>query len=196
LKTRVQPYPPGYSEDFDEEELLEGEDGQTLDVGGYQRQQDTLIVWTERGDGDEEMEMALSFATSTGCAEMWEFIKAARRFTGERVSFPSATLEKLNPRHHLHSRTSSIVTFTFSLSFFPSNFPYARQLYSHFKPTSDSFSRYHPSIGSHDSTIISHDYQQGENGVTDCQESVRREIDSGSSRSRRFGESRRLARVV
>jgi len=84
LKTRVQPYPPGYSEDFDEEELVEGEDGQTLDVGGYQRQQDTLIVWTERGDGDEEMEMALSFATSTGCAEMWEFIKAARRFTGER----------------------------------------------------------------------------------------------------------------
>lgn len=115
LKTRVQPYPPGYSEDFDEEELVEGEDGQTLDVGGYQRQQDTLIVWTERGDGDEEMEMALSFATSTGCAEMWEFIKAARRFTGEERNYDSISsrrkadlalyftqLNKLYCHLHLH----------------------------------------------------------------------------------------------
>ncbi|GAA6025606.1 hypothetical protein JCM11491_001426 [Sporobolomyces phaffii] len=105
LRTRVQPYPPGYSEDFDEEELLEGEDGQTLDVGGYQRQQDTLIVWTERPDSGaegqgEEMEMALSFATSTGCAEMWEFIKAARRFTAEQALLlsPSPSPSLSSPR--------------------------------------------------------------------------------------------------
>ncbi|GAA5896956.1 Psy2p [Sporobolomyces salmoneus] len=99
LRTRVQPYPPGYSEDFEEEEeLLESseEGGQTLDVGGYQRQQDTLIVWTERPDGtnggeEGEMEMALSFATSTGCAEMWEFIKAARRFTAEQAMLLSSS---------------------------------------------------------------------------------------------------------
>ncbi|GAA6063624.1 hypothetical protein JCM10212_000125 [Sporobolomyces blumeae] len=104
LKTRVQPYPPGYSEEFDEEEV-EGEDGATLDVGGYQRQQDTLIVWTERGDGDEEMEMALSFATSTGCAEMWEFIKAARRFTAEQAMLsPSPSPSLSSPRTFaLHS---------------------------------------------------------------------------------------------
>ncbi|GAA5922498.1 Psy2p [Sporobolomyces koalae] len=100
LKTRVQPYPPGYSEEFDDEECLEGEDGQTLDVGGYQRQQDTLIVWTERPEGDgDEMEMALSFATSTGCAEMWEFIKAARRFTAEQAMLsPSPSPSLSSPR--------------------------------------------------------------------------------------------------
>lgn len=115
LRTRVQPYPPGYSEDFDEEELLEGEDGQTLDVGGYQRQQDTLIVWTERpeGEGEEEMEMALSFATSTGCAEMWEFIKAARRFTGNyRPSFHSRAACK---------RSLKLILLFFSRSFVQQN---------------------------------------------------------------------------
>lgn len=88
LKTRVQPYPPGYlPEDLlDEEEMTSVDDNgnTTVDAGGYQRQQDTLIVWTERAatEGDEEQEMALSFATPSGCGEMWEFIKAARRFAG------------------------------------------------------------------------------------------------------------------
>ncbi|GAA5898668.1 hypothetical protein JCM5296_005955 [Sporobolomyces johnsonii] len=99
LKTRVQPYPPGYSEDFDDDDDPEGEDGATLDVGGYQRQQDTLIVWTERGNGDEEQEMALSFATSTGCAEMWDFIKAARKFTAEQALLsPSPSPSLSSPR--------------------------------------------------------------------------------------------------
>ncbi|GAA5950604.1 hypothetical protein JCM21900_002521 [Sporobolomyces salmonicolor] len=99
LKTRVQPYPPGYSEDLDDDDDSEGEDGATLDVGGYQRQQDTLIVWTERGNGDEEQEMALSFATSTGCAEMWEFIKAARKFTAEQALLsPSPSPSLSSPR--------------------------------------------------------------------------------------------------
>ncbi|GAA5999884.1 Psy2p [Rhodotorula paludigena] len=90
LKTRVQPYPPGYTPEdlLDEEELTTVDDNgnTTVDAGGYQRQQDTLIVWTERSavEGEEEQEMALSFATPSGCGEMWEFIKAARRFAAEQ----------------------------------------------------------------------------------------------------------------
>ncbi|BGP36301.1 Platinum sensitivity protein [Rhodotorula kratochvilovae] len=90
LRTRVQPYPPGYMPEdlLDEEEMTSVDDNgnMTVDAGGYQRQQDTLIVWTERADteGDEEREMALSFATPSGCGEMWEFIKAARRFAAEQ----------------------------------------------------------------------------------------------------------------
>jgi protein phosphatase-4 regulatory subunit 3 len=34
---------------------------------GYQRQQDTLIVWTEPGGID----MALSFQEADGCAQIW-----------------------------------------------------------------------------------------------------------------------------
>lgn len=88
LRTRVQPYPQGYAPEdlMDEDEFTSvDENGNTtVDAGGYQRQQDTLIVWTERSgpDGEEEQEMALSFATPSGCGEMWEFIKAARRFAG------------------------------------------------------------------------------------------------------------------
>ena len=95
LKTRVQPYPPGYlPEDLlDDEEMTSVDDNgnTTVDAGGYQRQQDTLIVWTERTatEGDEEQEMALSFATPSGCGEMWEFIKAARRFAGASLPLPS-----------------------------------------------------------------------------------------------------------
>ncbi|KAK6008689.1 hypothetical protein QM012_000592 [Aureobasidium pullulans] len=37
---------------------------------GYQRQQDTLIVWTEPSGID----MALSFQEADGCAQIWEFI--------------------------------------------------------------------------------------------------------------------------
>ncbi|GAA5846783.1 hypothetical protein JCM9279_004440 [Rhodotorula babjevae] len=110
LKTRVQPYPPGYlPEDLlDDEEMTSVDDNgnMTVDAGGYQRQQDTLIVWTERAatEGDEEQEMALSFATPSGCSEMWEFIKAARRFAAEQQSFlhspsPSPSEALSSPRH-------------------------------------------------------------------------------------------------
>lgn len=37
---------------------------------GYQKQQETLIVWTE-GNG---VDMALSFQESEGCAAIWEFV--------------------------------------------------------------------------------------------------------------------------
>ncbi|BGP12316.1 hypothetical protein JCM10213_002580 [Rhodosporidiobolus nylandii] len=114
LKSRVQPYPPGYSPDdallSEEDEITSLDDAgnATIDAGGYQRQQDTLIVWTERGGDDEdEVEMALSFATPSGCSEMWEFIKAARRFAAEQQALrspsPSPSLSSSDRAFPLHS---------------------------------------------------------------------------------------------
>lgn len=82
LRSKVMPYPPGYlsdDEEDEEDELQEdgADSGRVKDVGGYQRQQDTLIVWTDR---ELEMEMALSFATSGGCREIWDFVRAARKW--------------------------------------------------------------------------------------------------------------------
>lgn len=37
---------------------------------GYQKQQETLIVWTEQNGTD----MALSFQEAEGCAAIWEFV--------------------------------------------------------------------------------------------------------------------------
>lgn len=86
LRTKVMPYPPGYSSDDDEFDLLDDDqDGsqssglKNYDLGGYQRQQDTLIVWTDPSG----VEMALSFATPVGCAEIWEFIRTARKWARE-----------------------------------------------------------------------------------------------------------------
>ncbi|KAF2235807.1 DUF625-domain-containing protein [Viridothelium virens] len=46
---------------------------------GYQKQQDTLIVWTEPNGID----MALSFQEAEGCAAIWEFVSdTQQRFTG------------------------------------------------------------------------------------------------------------------
>ncbi|BGP21253.1 DUF625 domain protein [Rhodotorula toruloides] len=106
LRTRVQPYPQGYAPEdlMDEDEFTSvDENGNTtVDAGGYQRQQDTLIVWTERSgpEGEEEQEMALSFATPSGCGEMWEFIKAARRFAAEQQALrsPSPSPSLSSPR--------------------------------------------------------------------------------------------------
>lgn len=109
LRSRVQPYPLGLGPDElgDEDEVTSVDDkgNVTIDAGGYQRQQETLIVWTERKGGDgaqgrpdfmqeeaaeaEDQEMALSFATGSGCSEIWEFIKASRRYLGAS-SYPSA----------------------------------------------------------------------------------------------------------
>ncbi|KAJ1974571.1 SMEK 2, suppressor of mek1 (Dictyostelium), partial [Dimargaris verticillata] len=41
-----------------------------LKEGFYQKQQSTLIVWTERNGSD----LALSFQDSNGCGEIWEKI--------------------------------------------------------------------------------------------------------------------------
>jgi protein phosphatase-4 regulatory subunit 3 len=81
LKSKIRPYPPGYlSDDEGDDDGDEVREGRVLDTGGYLKQQETLIVWTE---DDTEHEMALSFATVGGCAEIWEFIKAARKWSSE-----------------------------------------------------------------------------------------------------------------
>ncbi|GAA6046560.1 hypothetical protein JCM3770_006209 [Rhodotorula araucariae] len=121
LRTRVQPYPPGYMPEdlLDEEEMTSVDDNgnMTVDAGGYQRQQDTLIVWTERAGtaGNEEQEMALSFATPSGCGEMWDFIKAARRFTAEQQDLlhspspsPSEALSSPQPMSMSGSASASL----------------------------------------------------------------------------------------
>ncbi|EEA29002.1 Platinum sensitivity protein [Talaromyces marneffei ATCC 18224] len=41
---------------------------------GYQKQQDTLIVWTETNGTD----MALSFQEADGCAAIWEYVSSVR----------------------------------------------------------------------------------------------------------------------
>ncbi|KAK2465946.1 hypothetical protein APHAL10511_001587 [Amanita phalloides] len=48
----------------------------------YQRQQDTLIVWTEL-DG---VDYALSFQDSDGCAEVWNFIREVQRHINSGAS--------------------------------------------------------------------------------------------------------------
>lgn len=81
FRTRIHPYPSGYLSDEEDEDDLDAErEGKVRDVGGFQRQQDTLIVWT---DQESEVDMALSFATVAGCAEIWEFVRTARRWTCE-----------------------------------------------------------------------------------------------------------------
>ena len=81
LRSKVFPYPQGYdSSEEDEDETGYDKQGRPLDPGGYQRQQDTLIVWTDKATDDE---MALSFATPSGCAEVWGFIKNARKLAGK-----------------------------------------------------------------------------------------------------------------
>ncbi|UZJ55095.1 hypothetical protein CBS101457_004415 [Exobasidium rhododendri] len=61
------------SEDLDKEDLLLKTRVVKEDV--YQRQQDTLVVWTEP-DGTD---MALSFQEADGCHEVWEFLTEVQK---------------------------------------------------------------------------------------------------------------------
>lgn len=79
LKSLVQC--SGFMSDEEEEDL---EQDKVCNIGVYQKQQDTLIVWTDKVT---EMEMALSFATTSGCAEIWQFIKHARKWQGSFLHF-------------------------------------------------------------------------------------------------------------
>ena len=47
------------------------EEGEEV-IGRYRRQQDTLIVWKS---SVSDTELALSFAATAGCLEIWEFLK-------------------------------------------------------------------------------------------------------------------------
>ncbi|KAJ3985763.1 component of IIS longevity pathway SMK-1-domain-containing protein [Lentinula detonsa] len=63
----------------------------TTDV--YQRQQETLIVWTEP-DG---VDYALSFQDSEGCAEVWSFIVDIQRHMSAAEEHGSITLDPSSP---------------------------------------------------------------------------------------------------
>ncbi|EXJ94994.1 hypothetical protein A1O1_00112 [Capronia coronata CBS 617.96] len=60
------------SEDQPERMLLET---RILKDDGYQKQQDTLIVWTENNGTD----MALSFQEAEGCAVIWDFVQQVQQ---------------------------------------------------------------------------------------------------------------------
>ncbi|KAL8284157.1 hypothetical protein RQP46_004906 [Phenoliferia psychrophenolica] len=105
LRTKLMPYPAGYNSDDDdddeddEEENLVNPDrnkDKVLDTGGYTRQQDTLIVWTDQNTGSE---MALSFATSAGCAEIWNFIRKSRRWTADQPATSPSPSPSLSSPH-------------------------------------------------------------------------------------------------
>ncbi|KAF9062224.1 component of IIS longevity pathway SMK-1-domain-containing protein [Rhodocollybia butyracea] len=77
----------------------------TTDV--YQRQQETLIVWTEP-DG---VDYALSFQDSEGCAEVWSFIvDVQRHMNGAAEEHGSITLDSSSPLGS--TEPSSIATAT------------------------------------------------------------------------------------
>ncbi|KAL2395173.1 Serine/threonine-protein phosphatase 4 regulatory subunit 3 [Exophiala dermatitidis] len=64
------------SEDHPERMLLET---RILKEDGYQKQQDTLIVWTENNGTDNSCDMALSFQEAEGCAVIWEFVQQVQQ---------------------------------------------------------------------------------------------------------------------
>ncbi|KAK4052875.1 Platinum sensitivity protein [Microbotryomycetes sp. JL221] len=105
LRTKVTPTPSGYTSDEEEQSSNSDVDtdmAKSIDIGGYQKQQDTLIVWTEL---ETEQEMALSFATPTGCGEIWDFIKAARKWLQDfyvKSPSPSPSLSSPQPFPHHH----------------------------------------------------------------------------------------------
>ncbi|KAL5507911.1 PSY2 [Sanghuangporus vaninii] len=59
----------------------------------YQRQQQTLIVWTEPDGAD----YALSFQDQEGCAEVWEFITEVQKHLNSRV--PSTAAQIISSGH-------------------------------------------------------------------------------------------------
>lgn len=79
--------------------------------GIYQRQQATLVVWTEP-DGTD---MALSFATAQGCQEIWAFLCDVQNYLGptpsanvDQASLDSAIRSKGYGHQAGHSRKDSI----------------------------------------------------------------------------------------
>ncbi|KAF2836744.1 DUF625-domain-containing protein [Patellaria atrata CBS 101060] len=64
---------------------------------GYQKQQDTLIVWTERNTVD----MALSFQESDGCGAIWDFITEVQQrmsgLTGQDDGLSDDVIDSLHP---------------------------------------------------------------------------------------------------
>ncbi|GAA94601.1 uncharacterized protein L969DRAFT_87512 [Mixia osmundae IAM 14324] len=69
---------------------------------GYQRQQDTLIVWTE-ADGTD---MALSFANVQGCADVWELVEKVRMYF-EANGMTTTSSDELGPSRSVTASPAS-----------------------------------------------------------------------------------------
>lgn len=74
MLTSSQEEPKVYVESEDQPDRLLLETKINKD-DGYQKQQDTLIVWTEQTGTD----MALSFQEAEGCAAIWEFVSQVQQ---------------------------------------------------------------------------------------------------------------------
>lgn len=62
---------------------------------GYQKQQDTLIVWTESNGVD----MALSFQEAEGCASIWEFVSEVQTRLAALAPDDGLSDDLLDPPH-------------------------------------------------------------------------------------------------
>lgn len=100
--TVVQPLPPP-PDDLDARIIVVSEDdpNRTLletPIGrddGYQKQQDTLIVWTEQNGVD----MALSFQEAEGCANIWEFVSEVQQKLAQFAPDDGLSDDLLDPLH-------------------------------------------------------------------------------------------------
>ncbi|KAJ5874837.1 uncharacterized protein N7529_003267 [Penicillium soppii] len=64
---------------------------------GYQKQQETLIVWTEQNGTD----MALSFQEAEGCAVIWDFVNAVQQHLLSLTSGDDALSDDLDSYHSI-----------------------------------------------------------------------------------------------
>ncbi|KAK5127879.1 hypothetical protein LTR85_004996 [Meristemomyces frigidus] len=62
---------------------------------GYQKQQDTLIVWTESNGTD----MALSFQEAEGCSQTWEFVHEIQQRFSQLAPDDALSDDLLDPAH-------------------------------------------------------------------------------------------------
>lgn len=66
------------------------EEGEEV-IGRYRRQQDTLIVWKS---SVSDTELALSFAATAGCLEIWEFLKEIHMRWEVQMAFRERNADK------------------------------------------------------------------------------------------------------
>ncbi|KAF2144112.1 uncharacterized protein K452DRAFT_153248 [Aplosporella prunicola CBS 121167] len=70
---------------------------------GYQKQQDTLIVWTEQNGTD----MALSFQEAEGCGAIWDFVNDVMDMSPNPIILPEPDLGNLPDVENLMRAASS-----------------------------------------------------------------------------------------
>ena len=82
------------SEDEPDRELLQT---RITKDNGYQKQQETLIVWTEQNGTD----MALSFQEAEGCASIWDFVTEVQQRLSALAPDERLADDLLDSGHHI-----------------------------------------------------------------------------------------------